>query len=67
MKNLNTTLQSVIRSFNNQESISFTDLQIIDEMFERTKIVDEFVDNFNKRESLNFFLVQKLDSLINNK
>ena len=67
MKNLNTTLQSVIRSFNNQESISFTDLQIIDERFEGTKIVDEFVDNFNKRESLNFFLVQKLDSLINNK
>ena len=67
MKNLNTTLQSVIRSFNNQESISFTDLQIIDEMFERTKIADEFIYNFNKREPLDFFLVQKLDSLINNK
>tara|TARA_R110002126_G_scaffold89066_3_gene213072 strand:+ start:1850 stop:2053 length:204 start_codon:yes stop_codon:yes gene_type:complete len=67
MKNLNTTLQSVIRSFNNQESISFTDLQIIDERFEGTKIADEFIDNFNKRESLNFLLVQKLDSLINHK
>ena len=64
MKNLNNTLQSIIKSYNNQESINFVDLQFIDTKFEGTEIAKEFINNYNERESLNFLLVQKLDLLI---
>jgi len=67
MKNLNNTLQSVIKSYNNQESINFVDLQFIDNEFQGMEIVNEFISNYDKREVLNFLLVQKLDLLINKK
>jgi hypothetical protein len=67
MKTLKNTLESIIKSYNNNESVNFVDLSFLDINIKNKDLIEQLISNYNKKEALNFLLVQKLDNLINNK
>jgi len=67
MRNLKNTFESIVKSYNNNESINFVDLSFLDVNIENDDLIEQLISNYNKKEALNFLLIQKLDNLINNK
>lgn len=64
MKTLKETLQSIIKSFNENQSINFVDLRDLDMHLTDRELFQLFVDGFNKNQKVDFFHLQKLDELV---
>ena len=64
MRNLSQTLQSIIKSFNNNERINFIDLRELDALLNDRVLFQSFVDGHNNNEKVDFFHLQKLEELI---
>tara|TARA_R110000764_G_scaffold4017_2_gene16584 strand:- start:1064 stop:1264 length:201 start_codon:yes stop_codon:yes gene_type:complete len=65
MKTLSETLQSIIKSFNENLSINFVDLRDLDINLTDRNLFQSFVDSHNNHEKVDFFDLQKLNELIN--
>ena len=65
MKNLKQTLQSIIKSFNENQSINFVDLRDLDMNLTDRNLFQLFVDGHNNNEKVDFFHIQKLEEFIN--
>ena len=65
MKTLTQTLQSIIKSFDQNLSINFVDLRDLDMQLTDRDLFQSFVDGHNNNERIDFFQLQKLQELIN--
>ena len=65
MKTLSQTLQSIIKSFNENLSINFVDLRDLDMNLTDRDLFQSFVDGHNNHKKVDFFDLQKLNELVN--
>ena len=65
MRNLARVFESMVKSYNEGNSINFVDLRDLDaQLIDNRDLVEKFIGTFNRMEKINFFDLKELETLI---
>lgn len=64
MRTLKQVFDSLVKSYNNQETVNFIDVRDLDELLKDSDLVKSLIDTYNNNEQINFFHLRDLEKLI---
>jgi hypothetical protein len=64
MRNLKQIFDSIVKSYNKNETINFFDLNHLGLVIENTELMDSITKSYNKKESINFIDIRGIEKCI---
>jgi len=64
MKLLSEIFDSLLKSYNNNETINFIDIRDLEEIIPNSKLIKSLINSYNNREKINFRDLRDLENLI---
>ena len=63
MRTLSEIFKSIVKSYNNNETLNFVDLRDLDTLLQGTEIAKSFISTYNNNEQINYTQLRTLENL----